>query len=239
MDSSRVPPLRSLPRVFIEIPAEVGDLIDLPPHEFKKFHDVLRLRSGAQVAVLPNNGQIMRCEMAGRQVKVLEIFDHPTESARNIHLYQAMPKPEKLEEIVRMSSELGVASITVFESDRSVVRWDGNKKADRTRRLQSIAIEAAEVSFRAKYPKVRWMSGVKEVLDQPGSTIVLSEGDQITKTLSEALDGASEANLVIGPEGGWAPREVALIGPFAVTLGPRVLRVDTAAVTACAIALSL
>jgi len=239
MDSSRVPPLRSLPRVFIEIPAEVGDLLDLPPHEFKKFHDVLRLKSGAQVAVLPNNGSIMRCEMAGRQVEVLEIIDHPTESKRAINLFQAMPKPEKLEEIVRMSTELGIASITIFESDRSIVRWDSNKKADRTRRLQSIAIEAAEVSFRAKYPKIRWVAGLKQVLDEPANTIVLSEGDQVTKTLAQALSGKSEANLVIGPEGGWAPREVQLIEPLAVTLGPRVLRVDTAAVTACAIALSL
>ena len=232
MDRRDLPPLRSLPRVFVAVAQEEAE-IELPKEEVHKLHDVLRLRAGAQIGIVPGDGTIWRCEYRGKTAIRIGIEPLPSESKYRVTLAQAMPRAEKLEEVVRMGTELGVAEFMIFDSDRTVVRWDEKKKADRLVRLQSIVRESAEQSFRAILPKVSFVAGLKAVLGE--FAYVLSEVEGVAATLPRPV--ASDVTLVIGPEGGWSPREVEMIGDRAVTLGPRVLRVDTAAAAACAIAL--
>lgn len=237
MGRGDVLPLRALPRLFLEgFDPEAGEA-ELPRPEYEKLTKVLRLGSGDQVAVLPGDGRIVRCQLRGRSASPMETTVLDTEPKRPVTLVQALPKPEKLEEVVRMGSELGVARFVLFASERSVVRWDAAKRAARQRRLEAIAREACEVAFRARLPSFAWAVGLAEALT-PGA-IVLSEGETLSRTLRAALPAAPDpVALVVGPEGGWAPREVALIGDRAVTLGPRVLRVDTAACAALALVLA-
>ena len=232
MDRRDLPPLRSLPRVFLAV-AHEGAEIELPKEEVHKLHDVLRLRAGAQIGIVPGDRTIWRCEFRGKTAIRIGIEPLATESKYRVTLAQAMPKAEKLEEVVRMGTELGVAEFMIFDSDRTVVRWDEKKKADRLVRLQSIIRESAEQSFRAILPKVSFVAGLKAVLSE--SAYVLSEVEGVEATLPHPI--SSDVTLVIGPEGGWSPREVEMMGDRAVTLGPRVLRVDTAATAACALAL--
>ena len=235
MGSGDIQTLRALPRFFLPgPPAEVGQAIPLPPEEWKKVHGVLRMSTGDELAVLMNDGRLCRCTLEGRSARVVSVSTPATESPIHLTLALVMPRPEKLEESVRMATEMGVAAFKIFPCARSIVRWDSAKRESKMARLRVIAREACEVAYRTRLPTLDWEDGLASVLSAPGAIFVMSEGDSVEATLPHLL---GPATIVIGPEGGWAPQEVALIGSRAVTLGPRVFRVDTAVAAACALAL--
>jgi 16S rRNA (uracil1498-N3)-methyltransferase len=226
-------PLRALPRVFIPgVSAE--DLIELPSNEVDKLRKVLRLSAGAQIAVLPNDGSMIRCEFTGRDAKPVEIEWPAVEADLQLIVAQALPKGDKLDEIVRACTEIGVSKFILFPSERTVVQWDSKKVTDRLNRLATIAREAAEVSFRTKLPAIEYLNSLQEVLTQAPNPTVLSEVEDESKVLRRSGDLMT---IVIGPEGGWSPKELKVIGDKGVTLGPRVLRVDHAGPAAAAILL--
>lgn len=236
MGRGDLPPLRALPRLFVAGVDPETALIELPAEAYDKLHKVLRLGTGDEIAVLPGDGRLLRCRIEGRSAIVTEVRQPQTEPARRVTLAQALPKGDKLDDVVRVATEMGCARFALFPSERSVVRWDAKKLDDRLRRLAAIAREAAEVSYRTRLPEIQAFGSLAEVLNTWPDAIVLSEAEGVANHLMQRL-GGPEVTLVIGPEGGWAPREVALIGERAATLGPRVLRVDTAAAAACALAL--
>jgi 16S rRNA (uracil1498-N3)-methyltransferase len=227
-------PLRALPRTFVP-GADFGEgWIELPPDELDKLRKVLRLSSGAEVAVLPDDGTLVRCRLDGRRALALETLRPATEARVELTLAQALPKGDKLDEIVRAGTELGVARFLLFPSERTVVRWEPAKVQDRLRRLTTIAREAAEVSFRTRLPRIAWAESLAEILVREPAALVLSEAEGVAARLRPA-GGAT--TVVVGPEGGWAKREFETIGERGVTLGPRVLRVDHAGPAAAAILL--
>ncbi len=235
MDRSNLPPLRSLPRIFVPgVTIELG-LMELPEAELHKLRHVLRLGTGASFLVLPGDGSMWLGQLSGRDANILERCPDPPSAARSVRLAIGLPKPESLEEVVRMGTELGVDHFTIFTARRSVPKWDEKKWAARLTRLATIAREAAEVCFRGKLPTFQVLGSLKETLSAYPDAIVLSELEGVPVTLGDRLPpGLGDATLIIGPEGGWATDEVAQIGDRGVTLGPLVLRVDTAAVTAIA-----
>jgi 16S rRNA (uracil1498-N3)-methyltransferase len=212
-------------------------LQELPDHELHKLRDVLRLPSGSEIAILPNDGTLVRCRFVGRQVEPLDTIILDTDAKAQVTIAQALPKGEKLDEVVRLCTEVGVARFLLFESERSVVNWDEKKRQTRSNRLDTIAREAAEVSGRGRLPLIEWSKSLEEVLDRHPEAIVLSEVEGIASHYREVILGVTDPVVVVGPEGGWTKPEIERIGDRAVTLGPRVLRVDTAAVCAAAIAL--
>ncbi len=225
-------PLRALPRVFVPGTSST-DLIELPQSEVDKLRKVLRLTAGAQIAVLPNDGSVIRCEFTGRDAKPIEVEWPDVEPELKLTVAQSLPKGDKLDEIVRACSEIGVVHFILFPSERTIVQWDEKKVQSRLQRLAIIAREAAEVSFRAKMPTVEHMTSLGAVLKAKPDAVVLSESDQEFKRLNPS----PEMTIVVGPEGGWSKRELELIGDRGVTLGPRVLRVDHAGPAAAAILL--
>lgn len=233
MDRGNVPPLRSLPRVFLPGLEPEAPTIELPEEELKKLTKVLRMSSGDQLAVLRGDGRLLRCELRGREAVILETIRPETEARTKLTLCQALPRAEKLEEVVRMGTEMGVSKFVMFPSDRSVVKWDASKLQEKLRRLASIAREAAEVAFRTHLPELSTCGSLKEALGAMPDALVLSEVEGVQRKMTRS----DIVVLVVGPEGGWSPREVELIGDRAITLGPRVLRVDTAAAAACALVL--
>lgn len=226
-------PLRSLPRVFVPGALAEGP-IELPKEEVDKIRKVLRLSAGAEIAVLPNDGSLIRAEFRNHEALPKEVFWPGSEANLRLTVAQALPKGDKLDEIVRACTEIGVAHFVLFPSERTVVRWDERKTMDRLSRLQTIAREAAEVSFRTILPTFELAKDLTGVLKTRPDAVVLSE----VEGLSPKLTASGEAmTIVVGPEGGWAGRELAVIGDRGVTLGPRVLRVDHAASSAAAILL--
>jgi 16S rRNA (uracil1498-N3)-methyltransferase len=228
-------PVRALPRAFINIPElDPTQPIDLPEEEFKKFRFVLRLATGDEVALLPGDGTLIRARLDGRQAIPIEHHRPQTESRHPITLALGLPKPDALEDAIRMSSELGIAHIVLFPARRSVVKWEQEKLDKKLTRLNAIAREACEVAYRVKLPTISVLPELQAVLDKLPNPFVLSESDAATMTMPTITDPTT---LVIGPEGGWDPKEAALI-KNPITLGPRVLRVSTAVAAACTLALA-
>ena len=226
-------PLRALPRVFV-LGASAEELIELPSSEVDKLRKVLRLSAGAQIAVLPNDGTVIRAEFTGRDAKPLAVERPEVESELELTVLQALPKGDKLDEIVRACTELGAARFVLFPSERTVVQWDEKKVQGRIQRLETIAREAAEVSFRSRLPEIAYLASLNVALNAYPHSVVLSEVEGEHKLLGRI---GNRMAICVGPEGGWSRRELALIGDRGVTLGPRVLRVDHAAPAACAILL--
>lgn len=223
--------LRALPRFFVA-EASADEPIELPPEVLDKVRKVLRLSSGDEIAILPGDGRVFHCRLEGRRAHPLSIHRPDSEPALPITVAQALPKGDKIDEIVRAGTEIGVSSFVFFPSDRTVVRWDAAKTEDRLRRLRTIARESAEVSFRTRVPHISSLASLQEVLCQHPDAAVLSEQEGLSRRL---VPGTTD--IVVGPEGGWAPREVEWIGDRGVTLGPRVLRVEHAAAAAAAVLL--
>jgi len=230
MGRGDLPPLRSLPRIFLPGIDLESESFELPREEVEKLRKVLRLAEGDSIAVLPSNGTLIRCAFRARRAWPVSI-EHPnTEASRRIVLAQAFPKGDRLDTVLRMGTELGVAEFALFPAERSVVRWDQSKLTAKRGRFEAIIRESAEQSFRSKLPELAFFEGLAEVLEAWPHAQVLSEVESVTAT----IELADEMTLVVGPEGGWAPRELEAIGGRGVTLGPLVLRTDTAGIAAVA-----
>lgn len=228
------PPLRSLPRFFLPgTPSVGGATVVLPREELNKVRNVLRLRNGDEIAVLPDDGSLWVASVSGDSVVLVSQHFPETEPATRLTLALGLAKAETLEESVRMGTEIGAVAFVVFPAARSVARWEPGKVESKLARLRSIAREAAEVAYRMRLPSIKWSSGLDDVLSQP-DTWVLSEVEGVVAPIPPM---AGSPTLVIGPEGGWSPSESAQIGERAVGMGPRVFRVDTAVAAAAALAL--
>jgi len=177
---------------------------------------------------------LIRCRLQITSAEPIEVYRPDTEPRLRLTVAQALPKGDKLDEIVRACTEIGVSRFVMFPSDRTVVRWDEKKTVDRLHRLEAIAREAAEVCFRTKLPEFESAPGLAAVLRETPDAVVLSEVEGISPPLRAIGD---EMTIVVGPEGGWSKLELKLIGNRGVTLGPRVLRVDHAGPAASAILL--
>jgi len=231
---SGIQPLRSLPRIFLPGATAEQEFIELPKEEVDKLRKVLRLEEGDAIAVLPNDGTLIRCEFRARKAWPQVIERPNTEAEMSVTIAQALPKADRIDTIVRMCTELGVKHFVFFAGDRSVVKWDESKRQDRLRRLEAVARESSEQCFRTNLPTIRFEQDLRSVLALFPEAIVLSEVEGISPRLTRR---GNEMALVVGPEGGWSPKELELIGARGVTLGPRVLRTDTAGAAAASILL--
>lgn len=226
-----VPPLRSLPRIFLPGLDTDQEAYALPSDEVDKLRKVLRLPEGSPIAVLPNDGRLIRCEFRAKQAWPIEIETPDSEPEYPVWLAQAFPKGDRIDTILRMGTELGAAGFALFPAERSVVRWDSDKLNDKRRRFEAVIREAAEQSFRSRLPQLEFLGSLGDVFERWPDAVVLSEREDVHRPLAKT---SGAVTLVVGPEGGWAPRELELIGDRGVTLGPLVLRTDTAAAAAIA-----
>ena len=204
---------------------------------------VLRAAPG-QVYDIVANGFLHRAEITAVSPEAVHFTLHEeleADTALPLHLLLAIFKFDHLEWGIEKATELGVRRITPILARRTEkhLREAAPKRVDRWRR---IALEASKQSRRTSVPEIADPSPLKAALDAERSPnrILLSEIEQSTP-LIQALQQAQSPDtaLAIGPEGGWAPEELQLFtehGWQPVTLGPRILRAETAAVAATAIA---
>ena len=171
-----------------------------------------------------------------------------SDAALPLHLLLAVFKFDHMEWAIEKATELGIARITPILARRTEkhLAQSASKRAERWRR---IALEASKQSRRTTIPDIADPIPLKQALEQEQSPtrILLSETEQIT-TLTTALRNARSSNqetdtaLAIGPEGGWTPEEITLFTQHnwqPITLGPRILRAETAAITAMALAAAM
>jgi 16S rRNA (uracil1498-N3)-methyltransferase len=206
---------------------------------------VLRAETG-QIYDIVANGFLHRGEINSVSEKEVAFTLHEeleADAALPLHLLLAVFKFDHFEWAIEKATELGVARVTPILARRTEKHLSlaAAKRAERWRR---IALEASKQSRRTDIPEIAEPTHLKPALErETGSArILLSETEQTT-TLAEALVASKSelagVALAIGPEGGWTPEEMTLFTQHAwqhVTLGPRILRAETAAIAAIAIA---
>jgi 16S rRNA (uracil1498-N3)-methyltransferase len=229
-----------MPRVFVPSERLIGEqvLLDGEPH--RHLAKVLRLQPGDGVLVFDGGGTEIEARVLAVGPKTIELSLGPRRAVAlapvNVTLLQAVPKGERMDLIVQKATELGVAAIVPVLTTRSVAK----PGASRSRRWQTIAQEAARQSGRADVPQVSDPLPLAEAVTHApdGARFVLWE-EEHGHSLRRSLDGAASAiTLLIGPEGGLAVPEVVEArthGFVPVGLGPRILRVETAAIVALAL----
>jgi len=217
--------------------------------ELKHLRNVLRLKAGDTVEVFDGagrgyTGRIALVDQSAAFVELEAAVAEARDSHLRVCLAQGLPKGEKMDWIVQKNTELGVGVILPLELERCVVRLEGDKKRrDKQARWQKVAREAARQCGRLFVPEVLAPCGLTALLRQVSPEDVLlipwEEGGQGLKSFFEEAGGNGVADklkkgrvvVVIGPEGGLTPEEVEearLAGGAALTLGPRILRTETA-----------
>lgn len=253
----------SLPRFFLDeqVLADEGEGV-FPlrlARDDAKHARVLRLSPGEHIAVVDAVQDYFECEIAAFDdelplVRIARREDAADEGARVV-LVQGLPKGDKMETVVRHATEIGVAAFVPMKCARSIVKLDAKKAKAKTERWRAIAKSAAMQAGRAYVPEVAEPKTVGEVADivsQATALLICWEEAPQTARLAAALQRGLEAcscsarearvAVVVGPEGGLAQDEVdALLAcnPRAalVSLGPSILRTETAGLVAPALAL--
>jgi 16S rRNA (uracil1498-N3)-methyltransferase len=245
-----------MPRFFCPTPLRTGDLLDLPAGAARHVQ-VLRLQPGDGITLFnhgpgwqgtsPGGEFEARVTLMGRSQVQVEIGAHvgvEREAQRAVHLAVGMPANERMDWLVEKAAELGVASIQPLMTERSVLRLAAERATKKVEHWQSVAIAACEQCGGNRVPTVhgvktlvQWLSGLNLTQASAPKAMLLSlrEGTQALRTIELAAGGAL---FLSGPEGGLSDSEesAAVAAGFApVTLGPRVLRSETAAITALAL----
>lgn len=202
---------------------------------------VLRLRRGEEVVLLDGLGNEVWCvlgEVAPRRVTARQTArrQNQAESSVAIHLFPALIRAPRLELVLQKATELGVASVTPFVSRRSVARLAPDGVPDRWR---AIVREASEQSGRGRLPELQPpvnLATACRLASGADLAICCSEYGGEDLRLLCATPGLQSVSVLVGPEGGLEPEEVAAAtehGICPVALGPRVLRAETAAIAVC------
>lgn len=230
-------------RFFIEPGQVCGDEVTLSPEQAHQIARVLRLSSGARVCVLDGRGReseavLMEVSPRHATARALEWQPATSEPRAHVALALGLLKGEKMDWAVQKATEVGAAEILPIQCARSVVRVDAERATSKVERWQRIAREAAEQCRRGRVPVVHPPLPLDSVLARAAEfDRILLADEAETVPLSAALSPALSATpprvlLLIGPEGSFAPEEAAAAraaGALSVSLGPRVLRAETAA----------
>jgi 16S rRNA (uracil1498-N3)-methyltransferase len=236
-------------RRFYAPPVEIRDsIIALSAEETHHLTHVLRMAPGDPAFVFDGCGREYRCNFRGvkddrAQLEVGEMLSDVVESPVEITLAQALAKGEKFDFIVQKVTELGVSRIVPLVTRYADARLDDQQTARRIERWRRISLEAVKQCGRRKLVEITVPRTVREFAGAGGvdsasqqTLLLFSErgGVAITDALAEKSNPHAVVAMV-GPEGGWSDDELVLLneaGSKAVTLGPRVLRTETAAIVA-------
>lgn len=232
---------------FVTAPADGESVYKICGSDYNHVKNVLRLGVGDTILV-SFSGSSDLCEIVEFSdceviVKIVQKDYQDTSLPIGIHLFQGLPKSDKLELIIQKAVELGAESITPVETSRSIVKIEEKKKKSKLERWQAIAESAAKQSKRTLIPEVKQVLSFKaavETLKNFDLILIPYENHKgmisTAKALKEIKGGMNVA-VFIGPEGGFSEDEVAAVikvGGKSISLGKRILRTETAAVTAIA-----
>jgi 16S rRNA (uracil1498-N3)-methyltransferase len=182
---------------------------------------VLRLRAGAPITIADGGGRSRPARFGPALVVDGEIVEEPV-PAVELTVGCALAKGDKTEWAVQKLTELGIDTIIPFIADRCIVRWEPGRVAHHTNRLRKVAREAAMQCRRPRLPNVADLARFDELVTRPSVALADRGGAPI---------GAGDTTILVGPEGGWSPRERDAASKL-VGLGAYVLRAETAAVAA-------
>jgi len=228
----------------------LADTIEITGSDAHHLMHVMRAKAGQEVTVVDDEGSVACMEMtAFREDAVTLVLKERlaanTESPLELVLAQCLLKADKMDYVVQKAVELGVTEIVPVKSHNCVVRYDAKKAAARQARWQKIAEEAAKQCGRTALTEVTPIMDLSNLLKENSgmedTEIVFCYENEDETTVKSCLQAAKGKRLIllIGPEGGFILDEAQAVqeaGGKAVTLGPRILRAETAAVAAVTVA---
>jgi 16S rRNA (uracil1498-N3)-methyltransferase len=224
---------------------EKGELAVVDGDEGFHAATVRRIRIGEELTLGDGQGAVARCVVEdaardGLRARVLE-RRHVEPARPPVTVVQALPKSERSELAVELATEAGADALIAWQAARCVARWDGARADKGLRRWSAVARAAAQQSRRAYIPSVDGVWSTATLAARVGEAVaaggvVLALDAEAAGPLTESsLVEATSVTVVVGPEGGIAPEEIAALvdaGATAVRLGPTVLRTSTAAAVA-------
>jgi 16S rRNA (uracil1498-N3)-methyltransferase len=236
-------------RFFVDRKQIHEDTIEIVGKDVKHIKDVLRLRIKDNLEIA-SEGRCYLCEIVLIEskrvvVKILDVWEGENEPPIHINLFQGIAKGDKMDLIIQKCTEVGAKEIFPVFTNRTVVKIkDRDKENKKIDRWNLIAEEAAKQSKRDIIPVVRNaidFEDMVEILKDEEHIIVPYEMES-SKGIKEVLKGITgkRINVVIGPEGGFEEYEIDMlraIGAQVVTLGPRILRTETAGIVTVAMIL--
>lgn len=241
-----------MPRFHCPLPLTEGAEIDLP-EGCARHVQVLRLQPGADITLFDGGGPLLRggewtatvLHMGRTSVRV-RVGAHQAierEGARAIHLLAGTTAGERMDWLVEKATELGAASLTPLLAERSVLKLKGERGEKKRDHWQAVAVAACEQCGRNQVPVIhpavtlaQWLAAHPQPPHESRAVLSLAAGSQ--PLLQAVPAGAGPVVVLSGPEGGLSPQEeaAALAAGFApITLGPRVLRAETAPLAALAL----
>jgi 16S rRNA (uracil1498-N3)-methyltransferase len=187
---------------------------------------VLRLRAGEPVSVSDGRGRWRACRFTGDGLEPLEVVGPVVEVPAPVPVLTvgfAIVKGDRPELIVQKLTELGIDRIAPFVAERTVVRWDPPRAERNVERLRKVARGAAMQSRQVRLPEVLDVRPLRVFCDEERGSVALAQRGGRPPSLRWPT-------VLIGPEGGWSPAELALEAPV-VSFSDSVLRAETASIT--------
>ncbi|MGL5741874.1 MAG: 16S rRNA (uracil(1498)-N(3))-methyltransferase [Legionella sp.] len=220
-----------------------GQLLELSPEASQHVGVVLRMQIGEHLTLFCGDNRefdaiIEDVKKKQVSVRVGSGTDTSLESPLTIHLAQAISKGERMEWVMQKAVELGAASITPVISERCVVKLDKERMTKKLHQWQSIVIAACEQSGRNTVPVVHPAVTLDHYMNEVQAELKLILHPGGAKNWRNYNIGAAPIALLIGPEGGLSESEVNFAcqnGFQSLSLGPRILRTETAAITALSV----
>jgi 16S rRNA (uracil1498-N3)-methyltransferase len=234
-------------RFFVDGTREIGSVVEIGGSDAHKIARVLRLREGDRIEIIDSTARAFAATIDGTgtvvRASLLEIVGEPraADTSLVVEVAQAVPKGRRMEFVVEKGTELGASAFLPFYCERSVVQRIGAQRLARWRRL---ARSAAQQSGRRDVPEICDPLRFETLLErfaeydvvlvawEVAAPVALREG------LLAALPASGRVLVVVGPEGGFTHQEAesaARQGAVLVSLGPRILRTDTAAMALLAV----
>ncbi len=224
-----------------DISCNADRLLELPDDVSHHIARVLRFSKGDLIELLDGQGKCFKAAIAEIRkrvaVEILSEVLRDTESKLDITCILALAKSDKIDLAIRQATELGVKRIVIFPAKRSNYRLKEENIDRRISRWKKIAIEAMCQCGRIKYPDIAYVKDINLLPLDGGLRIVACEknGRKLSSMISNHSVGTIKyVTIAIGPEGGWSDEEVHKFVEYAftpITLGPRILRYETAVVT--------
>lgn len=220
-----------------------GSRIELDEEESHHAARVIRVREGDAVTVLNGAGGIFECDVAAVSKRAVELeiksFTQAAPLPYQLTLVQSIPKGKVMDYIIQKATELGAAEIVPIFTERTIVEIANESAEAKVRKWRAIALESIKQCGSPWLPKIEapraFSNALPLVKKGPSFVASLHQGARDIGTLKLRSNAAT---LWIGPEGDFTPAEVETLlaaGALPFTLGPLVLRCDTAAIAAIAI----
>jgi 16S rRNA (uracil1498-N3)-methyltransferase len=223
-----------------------GELLPLTDADLHHAVAVARLKRGEQVVAVEPDGRAFVVQVTGAERSGLRGIverELPAERLPDVTVFFGMPKGGKAELIVEKCTEIGVSRLVPVLTDRAIARPDEARSERRVERLRRVARSSAAQAQRSSVPLVEGAIGFEAVVGHVSAfdRFLVAWEDEKGRAIAEALSTAtmgSRVAVLVGPEGGLAPAEVRALaeaGAVTVSLGPTILRAETATMVATAL----